>query len=211
MRSFLACSIVLVVLSQPSWVAAQESTASLDPAAFAIATATSYTPIPPNSPLDIVAAAGSELASDATELSIATLKQQGHSTSRDAPYVVDVAAVLVRGVGQDAGVQSPTQGSVRGDQYTNSEKSAANDPLTQGNLFDNQRGAILTPAQPQSGGHLLRVSLSVYDRKTGLYVWRGQIERDSLEVNSDSSVQQMVPALLAHFGEALPPTEVPLR
>ena len=80
-----------------------------------------------------------------------------------------------------------------------------------GNFFDNTRGAFLSPAEPQRGGHLLRVTLSVYDRKSGLYVWRGQIERDSVEVNVDSSIQQMVPALLAHFGEALPPTAVALK
>jgi hypothetical protein len=69
----------------------------------------------------------------------------------------------------------------------------------------------LTPAEPQQGGHLLRVSLSVDDRKSGLYVWGGQVERDRLNVDGDSSMQQMVPALLAHFGQSLPQTEVPLK
>jgi len=30
-------------------------------------------------------------------------------------------------------------------------------------------------------------------------------------VDVDSSIQQMVPALLAHFGQALPPTAIPLK
>ncbi len=108
--------------------------------------------------------------------------------------------------------RAATQGSIRGDQYTNPENdNTHDDPLTQGNFFDNTRGAFLSPAEPQRGGHLLRVSLSVYDRKSGLYVWRGQIERDSLDVDIDSSMQQMIPALLAHFGETLPPTAVPLK
>lgn len=212
MRTFLACSAVALLLGQATLTAAQDSgQASLDAATIAIASATSYTPIPDGSPLDVVAAADSELATDATELTTITLKQQGYSVSREAPYVVDVAAVLVRGVGQDQESALPTQGSTRGDQYTNAEESAADEPLTAGNLFSTEQGALLTPAQPRRGGHLLRISLSVYDRKSGLYVWRGQIERDSLEVDSDSSLRQMVPALLAHFGEALPPTEVPLR
>ncbi|MGH6891930.1 MAG: hypothetical protein ACREEP_06710 [Dongiaceae bacterium] len=211
-RTFLACSAVVLLLGQSSLVAAQDSTqASLDAATIAIASATNYTAIPGGSPLDVVAAADSELATDATELTTAALIQQGYSVSRDASYVVDVAAVLVRGVGQDQESALATQGSTRGDEYTNADRSAANDPLTRGNLFSTEQGALLTPAQPRRGGHLLRVSLSVYDRKSGLYVWRGQIERDSLEVDSDSSLQQMIPALLAHFGETLPPTEVPLR
>ncbi|WP_284735720.1 hypothetical protein [Dongia deserti] len=185
--------------------------ASIDSNAIAIATATSYTQIPAGTALDVSTGLSTELASDAVELTSGTLKQGGYTISRDAPYALDVTAVLVRGVGQEQNAPRATQGSVRGDQYTNSEKSAAGDPLTQGNFFDNTRGAFLSPVEVQRGGHLLRVSLSVYDRKSGLYVWRGQIERDSLQVNVDSSMQQMVPALLAHFGESLPATAVPLK
>jgi hypothetical protein len=216
MRTFLACSTVLLVLGHSTWVAADEaaknsSQAALEPAAIATASATSYTPIPAGSALDVSTAATSKLASDAVELTGGTLKQSGYNISRDAPFAMDVIAVLVRGVGQDEGASLPTQGSVRGDQYNNADKNPAGDPLTRGNLFDNQDGAFLSPAQPQHGGHLLRVSLAVYDRKSGLYVWRGQIERDSLDVDIDSSMQQMVPALLAHFGQSLAPTEVPLK
>jgi hypothetical protein len=214
MRTLLACSAFALLLGQPALaqdVAPDWEEASIDADAVAVATATTYRPIPPGSALDVSTAVSSELASDAVELTSGTLKQDGYNVSRDAPYALDVTAVLVRGVGQEQNVPRATQGSVRGDEYTNSEKSAANDPLTQGNFFDNTRGAFLSPAQPQRGGHLLRVSLSVYDRKSGLYVWRGQIERDSLEVDVDSSMQQMVPALLAHFGETLPPTAVPLK
>jgi hypothetical protein len=70
---------------------------------------------------------------------------------------------------------------------------------------------VLSPARPQTGGHLMRISYEVYDRKSGLYVWRGQIERDSIEVGPDASLQQMIPALLQHFGTSLPQTEVPLN
>lgn len=214
MRTLLACSAFALLLGQPAL--AQDVTpdleqASIDANAVAIASATTYTPIAAGSTVDVSTAVNSELADDAVELTSGTLKQHGYSVSRDARYALDVIAVLVRGVGQEQNAPRATQGSVRGDEYTNAEKSAASDPLTQGNFFDNTRGAFLSPAEPQHGGHLLRVSLAVYDRKSGLYVWRGQIERDSLEVDVDSSMQQMVPALLAHFGEALPPTEVPLR
>ena len=180
-------------------------------ATFAVATATSYTPIPNGSTLDIIAAADTELANDATNLTSGTLATRGYGVSRDADYVVDVAAVLVRGVDQDAARVSPIQGTTRGDQYSNAEQSQSDQPLTQGNLFSSNQGALLNPREQQRGGHLLRVSLSVYDRKSGLYVWRGQIERDSAEVDAQSSLAQMVPALLNHFGQGLPPTEVPLN
>lgn len=197
-----------------SLCAAQETVAqdleAGDAATVAVASATSYTPIPAGVTLDIIAAVDTELANDATDLTSGTLATRGYSVSRDADYVVDVAAVLVRGIGQDADRSSPIQGSTRGDAYSNAEKSQSDQPLTEGNLFSSNQGALFNPREQQRGGHLLRVSLSVYDRKSGLYVWRGQIERDSVEVDANSSLAQMVPALLTHFGQGLPPTEVPL-
>ena len=212
--TLLACSAFALLLGQPAL--AQDAPtdweqASLEGNAVAVASATSYTPIPAGAALDVSSAASSELASNAVELTSGTLKQSGYTISRDAPYALDVTAVLVRGVGQEQNVPRANQGTTRGDGYTNPENTVPGDSLTQGNFFDNTRGAFLSPAEPQRGGHLLRVTLSVYDRKSGLYVWRGQVQRDSLEVDVDSSVQQMVPALLAHFGEALSPTAIPLK
>jgi hypothetical protein len=213
-RTLLACSAFALLLGQPA--TAQDAPtdweqASLEGNAVAVASATSYTPIPAGAALDVSSADSSRLASDAVELTSGTLKLSGYTISRDAPYALDVTAVLIRGVGQEQKAPRANQGTTRGDGYTNPENAAPGDSLTQGNFFDNTRGAFLSPAEPQRGGHLLRVTLSVYDRKSGLYVWRGQIERDSLEVAIDSSMQQMVPALLAHFGEALPATAIPLK
>jgi hypothetical protein len=213
-RTLLAFSAFALLLVQPAL--AQDAPtnweqASIEGNAVAIASATTYRPIPAGAALDVSTANSSELASNAVELTSGTLKQSGFAISRDAPYALDVTAVLVRGVGQEQNAPRANQGSTRGDGYTNPENTVPGDSLTQGNFFDNTRGAFLSPAQPQRGGHLLRVTLSVYDRKSGLYVWRGQVERDSLEVDVDSSMQQMVPALLAHFGEALPPTAIALK
>lgn len=212
--TLLACSAFALLLGQPA--SAQDvpndwEQASLEGNAVAVSSAISYTPIPAGAALDVSSADSSQLASNAIELTSATLKQSGYTISRDAPFALDVTAALVRGVGQEQNVPRANQGSTRGDGYTNPENAAPGDSLTQGNFFDNTRGAFLSPAEPQRGGHLLRVTLSVYDRKSGLYVWRGQVERDSIEVAVDSSMQQMVPALLAHFGESLPPTAVPLK
>ena len=213
-RSLLACSAFAVLLCQAALAQDAPSNweqASIDGNAVAIASATTYRPIPAGAAFDVSSADSSELANDVVELTSGTLKQNGYAIARDASYALDVTAVLVRGVGQEQNMPRANQGTTRGDGYTNPENTAPGDPLTQGNFFDNTRGAFLSPAEPQRGGHLLRVSLSVYDRKSGLYVWRGQVERDSLEVDIDSSVQQMVPALLAHFGEALAPTAIPLK
>ena len=214
MRTLLACSAFALLLGQPALsqdAPTDWEQASIDGRAVAIASATTYSPIPAGAALDVSTAASSELASNAVDLTSGNLKQSGFTIARDAPYALDVTAVLIRGVGQEQNMPRANQGTTRGDGYTNPENTVPGGSLTQGNFFDNTRGAFLSPAEPQRGGHLLRVTLSVYDRKSGLYVWRGQVERDSLEVDVDSSVQQMVPALLAHFGEALPPTAIPLK
>jgi hypothetical protein len=213
-QTLLACSAFALLLGQPALAqdpATNWEQASIDGAAVAVASATSYSPVPAGAALDVSTADSSEVSSDAVELTSGTLKQSGYAISRDAPYALDVTTVLVRGVGQEQNVPRVTQGTVRGDGYTNPENTTPGDSLTQGNFFDNTRGALLSPAEPQRGGHLLRVTLSVYDRKSGLYLWRGQVERDSLEVDVDSSIQQMLPALLAHFGETLAPTAIALK
>jgi hypothetical protein len=210
--SALAASVMALVLAGTAPSSAQQTAAQDDgPAAIATASAISYTPIPADAKLDILPADDTDLVNDALDLSVQALSQRGHATSPDAGYVMNISAVLVRGIGQDAGLMRLEEGSKRGDQYTNADKSPYGEPLTAGNLFNSENGAVLSPARPQTGGHLLRISYEVYDRKSGLYVWRGQVERDSLNVDVDSSMQQMVPALLAHFGQSLPQTDVPLK
>jgi hypothetical protein len=210
--SALAASLMALVMAGAAPSSAQQTAAQDDdgPAAMATASAVSYTPIPADATLDMLPADDTDLVNDALELSVRALAQHGHASSPDARYVLNVSAVLVRGIGQDAGLMRLEEGSKRGDQYTNADKSPYGEPLTAGNLFNSEDGAVLNPARPRTGGHLLRVSYEVYDRKSGLYVWRGQIERDSIEVGPDASLQQMIPALLSHFGASLPQTEVPL-
>jgi hypothetical protein len=207
----LACGLALALACVGA--AAAQETASQDngPAAVAVASAVSYGPIPPGTPLDVLPASDTELANDAVAQTIQALGAQGYATSPEAPYVLTVDVVLIRAVGQDAGLDRPQEGTQRGDQYTNADKSQSGEPLTRGNLFSSEDGALLSPAQPQTGGHLLRVSFAVYSRQSGLYVWRGQIERDSIGVGPDASLQQMIPALLEHFGNTLAETEIPLN
>jgi hypothetical protein len=211
----LACGVALALACVGA--AAQETASQNNgpqdsgPAAVAMASAVSYGPIPPGTPLDVLPASDTELANDAVAQTIQGLGAQGHAASPDASYVLTVDAVLIRAIGQDAGLDRPQEGTQRGDQYTNADKSQSGEPLTRGNLFSSEDGALLSPAQPQTGGHLLRVSFAVYSRQSGLYVWRGQIERDSIGVGPDASLQQMIPALLEHFGSTLAETEVPLN
>ena len=91
---------------------AQQTAAQDDgPAAIAIASAISYRAIPADAPLDIVPGDDTDLVNDALELSVQALSQRGHPSSSDAGYVMNINAVLVRGVGQDAGLMRLEEGS----------------------------------------------------------------------------------------------------
>lgn len=207
----MALALACAATAEAQETAAQSDSQNNGPAAIAIASAISYAPIPAGTPIDVVPAADTELANQAVEMSLPVLAARGHAESREAPYVLNVDAMLVRGIGQDTGPARAQEGTKRGDQYTNADNSQSGEPLTKGNLFSSENGALFSPAQPRTGGHLLRVSYQLYSRQTGLYVWRGQIERDSLGVGPDASLAQMIPALLEHFGATLPETEIPLN
>ena len=212
-RVFWPLMATVIVLAL-GWLQAPGSASeSVEPLAFATARAVAYRAIPDGAELDVMAANSSELATESADRVALALKQKGFKVLRAAPLAVDVEAVLVRGIRQDQGPASASgaqQGAVRGDQYMNTGKSPADDPLTRGNIFSSEHGALLSPARPHADGHLLRVSISVYDRQSGRYVWRGSAQRETVQVSAEASLQQMILALLNRFGEDLPETQVPL-
>jgi hypothetical protein len=208
--SLMALGVGLVLGCLQGEGAASES---VEPLAFATARAIAYRAIADGAELDVMAANNSELATESADRVALILKQKGFEIRRAAPLAVDVDAVLVRGIRQDQGpapAQGAQQGPVRGDQYAITGQSPADDPLTRGNIFSSEHGALLSPARPHGDGHLLRVSISVYDRQSGRYVWRGSAQRETPQVSVESSLQQMILALLNRFGENLPETTVPL-
>src|SRR4030095_11928235 len=118
MRTLLACSAFALLLGQTALaqnVPNDWEKASIDGNAVAIVSATTYTPIPAGAALDVSSADRSQLAGHAVDLTRGTLKQSGYTISRDAPYALDVTAILVRGVGQEQNVPRANQGSTRGD------------------------------------------------------------------------------------------------
>jgi hypothetical protein len=206
----LALIILLSIALGSEYAQASES---VDPVAFAAARAIAYQAIPPEAQLDVMASDNSELATESADTVSVILKQKGFEIQRDSSLAVDVGVVLVRGIRQDEGpapAGGAQQGAVRGDEYTNADRHPEDDPLTRGNLYSSEHGALLSPAHPSADGHVLRVSISVFDRKSGRYVWRGLAERDTVKVSVEASLQQMILALLNHFGETLPETKVPL-
>lgn len=181
-RSIIFAALILAPIS----AIAQEAPAPN----VGIANATSYTAIPEGANFDTVAAQDDGLNSTALQLVKDKLVELGHGTDPAAPLVMMVQTDLVRAIDQD----------VRADQ-----------PAAKRNVFSSDDNALLSRKPVPRSGHLLRLSLAVYDRQSGLYVWRGDIARDGVEVNVDRAMSRMVPALLAQLGKSAANMEVPLE
>lgn len=83
--------------------------------------------------------------------------------------------------------------------------------LEEGMQFSTQGGTLLNPSQPiNRTDRVFRVSVTVYDRASGVFVWRGTVERGSAETDPAAAMRIMLPAMLDHFGETASGVTVPL-
>jgi hypothetical protein len=164
----------------------------------ATASAIAYGEIAPGAAFDTLAQDDTELDANALERVNAVLAQKGHGVSREAELVMVVDMTLIRAEGQDVRTEVPRTGT--------------DAPLGKGdNLFSSERSTMLNRREVPRSGHLLRLEVSVYERKSGLYLWRGQISRDGLDVTVEQAQAMMVPTLLEHLGRTLGETSVPLQ
>ncbi len=78
-------------------------------------------------------------------------------------------------------------------------------------LFSTGGGTLLNPADPiNTTDRVFRVNMTVYDRPTGHYVWRGTAQRGDANVDPATAMREMVPALLDHFGETTSGVTIPI-
>jgi len=154
-------------------------------------TATAYGQIPPKVTLQLQLADSGGLTSDIGAIMRRALANAGYTTAGEAQLRMIVETTLVRGVDQD-------------------------DPLgtfdhDKNSLYSSTRNTLLNPESHSGTDHAFRISLSVYDRSSGLYVWRGWSERISGNMTVEQASERMVPLLVKHLGQTLEMTEVTLQ
>ncbi len=172
---------------------AQES-----PDGIGLASAIAYGEIPAGAEFDTLAADSSDLDAEALQRVNRELANRGHGASRDAALVMLVDMTLIRAEGQDERTLVPRTGTEA--------------PLGEGdNLFSSERSTLLNQREIPRSGHLLRLDIAVYERKSGLYLWRGRVSRDGLDVKVEQAAQRMVSTLLEHLGETLAESEISLQ
>lgn len=199
---FSAISIALAGLllgsgaeSWPAW--AQNTNPPPSPAAeaipvgVAIMNAIAYQPIPGGSGFDTVVRNPTDLTGSALDGAVLErvnqeLAARGYHVDHDAQLVMLVGGDLVRGTSKDAVVDQ-----IKG----------ITPPQKQGNVFSTNGNTLLTQTLPDPRPNTFRISLSVYDRQTGTYVWRGSIDRGTSNLTPDQATDRMVPPLVGTIGQ----------
>src|SRR3954468_21943116 len=120
--------------------------------------AVAYAPIPAGSSFEVQSNDDSELSQEGVNRVQAELPLQGYAATTGAPLVMQVEIDLVRGDRQDDPL-----GQVQGH---------SNEAPSQARLFSTTENSLLNPKRPiGSADRIFRISLSVYERASGLYVW----------------------------------------
>ena len=162
------------------------------PVGVGILNATDYQPIPAGSGFDTVVQDPSN--PDTSSLDAAILErvnqelvERGYHVDHEAQMVMLIDGDLVRGTSKDAVVDK-----IKG----------ITPPEKQGNVFSTNGDTLLTRTIPDNHPNTFRINLSIYDRTTGLYLWRGSMERGTSDLTPDKATDHVGPPLVATIGKA---------
>jgi hypothetical protein len=154
--------------------------------------AVDYAPVPAGSVFEVQA--DDDLSQDAVERVQAELANNGYAAQDQAPLVMVIETDLVRGQKQD-----DPFGQVR----ANDDEAAV-----QARLFSTSQNSLLNPQQPVgSADRLYRINVSIYERQSGLYVWRGTAMRSDPNLDVTQASNEMISALIGAVGKNVAPAQ----
>jgi len=157
-----------------------------------------YAPIPQGAAFELQANDDDELTQEVIERMNGELANRGYAAHDGSPLVMVVESDLVRGALQDdpGGAQYHPAG---GKDHVQVEGQV------QSRLFSSTQNSLLNPQPPiGSADRTYRINLAVYDRQSGLYVWRGSAMRNDPNLDVTQATNEMVAALVAGVGKSLP-------
>jgi hypothetical protein len=153
--------------------------------------AVDYAPVPAGSTFEVQA--DDELSQDAVERVRAELANHGYASQDQASLVMVIETDLIRGQKQD---------DPFGQVHANN-----NEAEMQARLFSTSQNSLLNPQQPiGSAERTYRINVSIYDRNSGLYVWRGSAMRNDPNLDIDQASNEMISALISSVGKTVAPT-----
>lgn len=167
-----------------------------------ILNATAYQPIPAGTAFDTVVQDPSDsfrssLETTALDRINHELVKRGYQVNNDAALVMLIGTDLIRGASKEETLEDFRGSGDTGFTYEH-------------NLFSNTRRSLLNRPDPDTTPNTFRISLSVYDRKTGLYIWRGSIIRGTSDLTPDKASERMIPAIVAVIGQTVKNRNVPI-
>ena len=190
-RAFPSAAVLAVGLTLASGEALAQAAASLSEPGPSIQ-AVDYAPIPAGSVFEVQANADDELNQEIIERVQSELANHGYAAGDEASLVMVIEADLVRGDKQDDPL-----GQVHADN---------DDAAVQARLFSTSQNSLLNPQRPiGSPDRTYRISLAVYDRKNGLYVWRGSAMRNDPNLDVTQASNEMIAALIGAIGKSVTP------
>lgn len=154
--------------------------------------AVDYAPIPAGSAFEVQA--DDALSQDAVERVQAELANHGYAAQDQASLVMVLESDLIRAERQDDPL-----GQVHADN---------DEAQVQARLFSTTQNSLLNPQQPiGSADRAYRINISIYDRNTGLYVWRGSAMRNDPNLDVVQAGNEMIGALIGAIGKTVTPTQ----
>ncbi len=192
-RAFPSAAVLAVGLTMGSGAVFAQAAASL-PVSGSSVQAVDYAPVPAGSVFEVQTNDDDELNQDMIERVQSELANHGYAAQDEASLVMVIEADLIRGEKQDDPL-----GQVHADN---------DDAAVQARLFSTSQNSLLNPQRPiGSPDRTYRISLAVYDRKSGLYVWRGSAMRNDPNLDVTQASNEMIAALIGAVGKSVGPAQ----
>jgi hypothetical protein len=151
-----------------------------------------YAPIPAGAAFELQANDDNELTQDAVTRVKDALANHGYAAHDGAPLVMQIETNLIRGEKQD---------DPFGQVHADSEEAAV-----RARLFSTSQNSLLNPQQTiASAERTYRINISVYDRQSGLYVWRGTATRNDPNLEVTQASTEMITGLIGAVGQTVQP------
>jgi hypothetical protein len=190
-RVFPSAAVLAVGLTLAAGEALAQAAASLSEPGPSIQ-AVDYAPVPAGSVFEVQTNDDDELNQEMIERVQSELANHGYAAGDEASLVMVIEADLIRGEKQDDPL---------GQVHANNDDAAV-----QARLFSTSQNSLLNPQRPiGSPDRTYRISLSVYDRKSGLYVWRGSAMRNDPNLDVTQASNEMIAALIGAVGKSVQP------
>ncbi|MDQ7247421.1 hypothetical protein [Dongia sedimenti] len=134
--------------------------------------------------------ADDDLSQDAIERVQAELANHGYAAQDGGSLVMVIETDLVRGDKQDDPL---------GQVHANNDEAQV-----QARLFSTNQNSLLNPQQPiGSADRTYRINVSIYDRQSGLYVWRGSAMRNDPNLDVTQASNEMISGLIGAVGKTV--------